>query len=80
MSRIILELDDEEASILYRALVEQFKDWVFSRLDGKSEENDKMLAVAERLATRISDAMKDGGKDNSKMRDMINGLEGENNV
>jgi hypothetical protein len=80
MSRIVLELDDEESSILYRALVEQFKDWVFSRMDGKSEENDRMLAIAERLATRISDALRDDDGGSSKLRDMINGFDGEDNV
>lgn len=57
MANIILELNDEEAGILYRALVEQFKEWVFSRLGDNTptpnEENDRMLRVAEKLAERI---------------------------
>lgn len=69
MARIVLELSDEEAGIVYRALVEQFKEWVFGRLEkGVDEESDKMLRLAEGLASRLEDAL----KDDSKMRDIIN--------
>ena len=69
MARIVLELSDEEAGIVYRALVEQFKEWVFGRLEkGVDEESDKMLRLAEGLASRLEDAL----KDDSKMRDTIN--------
>jgi tRNA threonylcarbamoyladenosine modification (KEOPS) complex Pcc1 subunit len=69
MSRIVLELSSEEASIVYRALVEQFKEWVFSRLEkGVDEESDRMLRLAEGLTSRLEDAL----TDNSGMRDIIN--------
>ena len=69
MSRIVLELSDEEAGIVYRALVEQFKEWVFGRLEkGVDEESDRMLRLAEGLASRLEDAL----KDDSTMRDIIN--------
>jgi hypothetical protein len=69
MARIVLELSDEEAGIVYRALVEQFKEWVFGRLEkGVDEESDKMLRLAEGLASRLEDAL----KDDSTMRDIIN--------
>lgn len=69
MARIVLELSDEEAGIVYRALVEQFKEWVFGRLEkGVDEESDRMLRLAEGLASRLEDAL----KDDSKMRDIIN--------
>jgi hypothetical protein len=69
MARIVLELSDEEAGIVYRALVEQFKEWVFGRLEkGVDEEGDRMLRLAEGLASRLEDAL----KDDSKMRDIIN--------
>ena len=69
MARIVLELSDEEAGIVYRALVEQFKEWVFGRLEkGVDEESDRMLHLAEGLASRLEDAL----KDDSKMRDIIN--------
>ena len=69
MSRIILELNDEEASIVYRALVEQFKDWVFGRLEkGVDEEGDRMLKVAEGLTSRLENAL----TEDSTMRDIIN--------
>ena len=63
MANIILELSDEEAGILYRALVEQFKEWVFSRVGENApapdEENDRMLRVAEKLAQRIEWAIRE---------------------
>jgi hypothetical protein len=69
MPRIVLELSDEEASIVYRALVEQFKEWVFGRLEkGVDEESDRMLKLAEGLASRLEDAL----TDKSGMRDIIN--------
>lgn len=69
MARIVLELSDEEAGIVYRALVEQFKEWVFGRLEkGVDEESDRMLRLAEGLASRLEDAL----RDDSKMRDIIN--------
>ena len=69
MKRIVLELSDEEAGIVYRALVEQFKEWVFGRLEkGVDEESDRMLRLAEGLASRLEDAL----KDDSTMRDIIN--------
>lgn len=69
MARIVLELSDEEAGIVYRALVEQFKEWVFGRLEkGVDEESDRMLRVAEGLASRLEGAL----RDDSKMRDIIN--------
>ena len=69
MARIVLELSDEEAGIVYRALVEQFKEWVFGRLEkGVDEESDRMLRLAEGLASRLEDAL----KDDSTMRDIIN--------
>ncbi len=69
MARIVLELSDEEAGIVYRALVEQFKEWVFGRLEkGVDEESDKMLRLAEGVTSRLEDAL----KDDSKMRDIIN--------
>lgn len=69
MARIVLELSDEEAGIVYRALVEQFKEWVFGRLEkGVDEESDRMLRLAEGLASRLEDAL----RDDSGMRDIIN--------
>jgi hypothetical protein len=69
MSRIVLELSDEEAGIVYRALVEQFKKWVFSRLEkGVDEESDRMLRLAEGLTSRLEGAL----TDKSGMRDIIN--------
>ena len=69
MARIVLELSDEEAGIVYRALVEQFKEWVFGRLEkGVDEESDRMLRLAGGLASRLEDAL----KDDSTMRDIIN--------
>ena len=69
MRRIVLELSDEEAGIVYRALVEQFKEWVFSRLEkGVDEESDRMLRLAEGLASRLEESL----TDNSGMRDIIN--------
>lgn len=69
MARIVLELSDEEAGIVYRALVEQFKEWVFSRLEkGVDEESDRMLRLAEGLASRLEEAF----RDDSGMRDIIN--------
>jgi hypothetical protein len=69
MPRIVLELSDEEASIVYRALVEQFKEWVFGRLEKSvDEESDRMLRLAEGLASRLEDAL----TDKSGMRDIIN--------
>jgi hypothetical protein len=69
MKRIVLELSDEEAGIVYRALVEQFKEWVFSRLEkGVDEESDRMLRLAEGLASRLEESL----TDNSGMRDIIN--------
>lgn len=69
MPRIVLELDEQEASIVYRALVEQFKEWVFSRLSNNvDEEADKMLKTAEGVVSRLEGAL----RDNSQMRDIIN--------
>jgi len=69
MPRIVLELDEQEASIVYRALVEQFKEWVFSRLSNNvDDEADKMLRAAEGVVSRLEGAM----RDNSQMRDIIN--------
>ena len=69
MKRIVLELSDEEAGIVYRALVEQFKEWVFSRLEkGVDEESDRMLRLAEGVASRLEESL----TDNSGMRDIIN--------
>lgn len=69
MPRIVLELDEQEASIVYRALVEQFKEWVFSRLSNNvDDEADKMLKTAEGVVSRLEGAM----RDNSQMRDIIN--------
>ena len=69
MKRIVLELSDEEAGIVYRALVEQFKEWVFSRLEkGVDEESDRMLRLAEGLTSRLEESL----TDNSGMRDIIN--------
>ena len=69
MKRIVLELSDEEAGIVYRALVEQFKEWVFSRLEkGVDEESDRMLRLAEGLTSRLEASL----TDNSGMRDIIN--------
>ena len=69
MRRIVLELSDEEAGIVYRALVEQFKEWVFSRLEkGVDEESDRMLRLAEGLTSRLEESL----TDNSGMRDIIN--------
>lgn len=69
MARIVLELSNEEAGIVYRALVEQFKDWVFSRLEkGVDEESDRMLRIAEGLTSRLEGAL----TEDSTMRDIIN--------
>ena len=69
MPRIVLELDEQEASIVYRALVEQFKEWVFSRLSNNvDDEADRMLRAAEGVVSRLEGAM----RDNSQMRDIIN--------
>lgn len=69
MPRIVLELDEQEASIVYRALVEQFKEWVFSRLGNNvDDEADKMLKTVEGVVSRLEGAM----LDNSQMRDIIN--------
>jgi hypothetical protein len=69
VARIVLELSNEEAGIVYRALVEQFKDWVFSRLEkGVDEEGDRMLRIAEGLTSRLEGAL----TEDSTMRDIIN--------
>jgi hypothetical protein len=69
VARIVLELSNEEAGIVYRALVEQFKDWVFSRLEkGVDEESDRMLRIAEGLTSRLEGAL----TEDSTMRDIIN--------
>ena len=69
MARIVLELSNEEAGIVYRALVEQFKDWVFSRLEkGVDEESDRMLRIAEGLTSRLEGVL----TEDSTMRDIIN--------
>lgn len=69
MPRIVLELDEQEALVVYRALVEQFKEWVFSRLGNNSNnEADEMLRIAEGVITRLEGAL----RDDSKVRDIIN--------
>lgn len=69
MPRIVLELDEQEVLVVYRALVEQFKEWVFSRLGNNSNnEADEMLRIAEGVITRLEGAL----RDDSKVRDIIN--------
>ena len=48
MPRIVLELSDEEASIVYRALVEQFKEWVFGRLEKGRRRRERQNAKTRR--------------------------------
>lgn len=69
MARVILELTEEEAGIVYRALVEQFKDWVFGRLEKTvDEEGDHMLRIAEGVTARLEAML----KEDTTMRDIIN--------
>jgi len=76
MARIVFELDEDEAGVVYRALVEQFKQWVFSRIETDSaidEESDRMLCIAEALTKRLEYAMQDTESSQRIINDAIDG-------